>query len=82
MQDNELKKTLKNIDIPAPSDEAKARALQVAMQAFEEVQEQYEVVRAQLQPVGGAVEQREPSLFTEQDVIASTFTAGTRRAAA
>jgi len=54
----------------------------LVVQAFEEVQEQYEVVRAQLQPVGGAVEQREPSLFTEQDVIASTFTAGTRRAAA
>jgi hypothetical protein len=35
MNDNELKKILKNIDIPAPSEEGKARAMQAAMQAFE-----------------------------------------------
>lgn len=54
----------------------------MVVQAFVEVQEQFDIVRAHLQPAGGQVEQREPSLIIEQDIFASTFTTGTRRMAA
>lgn len=54
----------------------------MVVQAFEEVQEQFDMVRAQLQPAGGAVEQRDPSLFVDQNVVASTMLiAKTRKAA-